>query len=245
MLSGEHVNESRHVLSVCQLAHLAHGMTTQRARRRIGSDMPVWPVRDPQTNIPTQPIYDAARKRDQHQLGVMVDDNGGTALIGQVAPHALTSPVLIASEVICGTPFRRRPDRCIGLGRRTVSTGASCRQAIALCRSRCISRIVFCRWDRNLRCTALLRRLRPQPWADHIGFRQLESAMRRGLRRRVKPELHSPNNDARARRPRTEPCWNYCGPKYTNGPANTGLKAMGDTGLEPVTSALSRRRSPS
>lgn len=78
-----------------------------------------------------------------------------------------------------GILSRRRPDTGTSLCRRTASMGASCRQAIALGWTRCISRNVFCRWCRNLRCTVPLRCL--QPWVDHTGFWQLDSVMRRGL----------------------------------------------------------------
>jgi hypothetical protein len=46
-------------------------------------------MRDAHTNAPTQPVYDATRKRDQHHLGVIVHDDGGAALVGQVHGKAL------------------------------------------------------------------------------------------------------------------------------------------------------------
>src|SRR6266404_2514709 len=73
-------------------------MTPQRARCRIGSDVPVWPVCHTHTNAPTQAVYDTARKRDQYQLGLIVHNDRGTTLIGQVAPHDLISPILVAGN---------------------------------------------------------------------------------------------------------------------------------------------------
>jgi hypothetical protein len=60
--------------------------------------MPVRPVSHANTHTPTQPIYDAARQRDQHQLGLIVHDHGGAARVGQVAPHDLIGPVLVAGD---------------------------------------------------------------------------------------------------------------------------------------------------
>jgi hypothetical protein len=73
---------------VRQLAHLAHGMATQPARRREGAGVSLGAVGDVHGDAPAQPVDQSPATRDEQQLRVLADENG-RATFGETADSTL------------------------------------------------------------------------------------------------------------------------------------------------------------
>ena len=147
-------------------------------------------------------------------------------------------------------PVERRSDelRVLGAGQEVDVACASPLRASSVNGAHPIEGADSCLWTRRLNQPRRPCRRRARVCVDGQSHRLRRSGWRRGPRavdagpRWLAPDATESDSHARE----LVPHWCLSVPQERENPHyNAGFQAMGDTGLEPVTSALSRRRSPS